>query len=117
MALLTKLFKKEKELDFINDRRFSKRYDMLLKLNYYDPVTKSKGISLTKNISKSGVRFPVDVKFPKNTMLDLKIEDPNSQRSISSKAKVIWTEEFVFGDNAENTRYEIGVKLINSRIF
>lgn len=117
MALLTKLFKKEKIPDFINDRRFSKRYDVLLKLNYYDPMTKAQGISLSKNVSRSGARFPVDVKFPKNTILDLKIEDPNSQKSIASKAKVVWIEEFVYGDNAEGTRYEIGVKLINSRIF
>ena len=119
MKILSRLFeiRKNKEETFINDRRRIKRYDIPLKLNYCDPITKCQGESLTKNISRAGLRFPVNTKVPKGTMLDLKIEDPYSKALINSRAKVIWMEKFITGDDAEDVIYEVGVRLLKKRLY
>jgi hypothetical protein len=102
---------------FINDCRLSKRYELPLKLNYYDPLTKREGESLAKNISSTGLRFSVATKIPKGTMLDLRIEDPWSNTQISSRAKIIWMEEFITKDDAEGLIYEVGVKLLKKKLW
>lgn len=119
MKILSKLFetKGREENNFINDRRGTKRYDVPLKLSYSDPAMNWRGESLTRNISRSGLRFPVSAKIPKGYMLDLKIEDPNSKALISSKAKVVWAEEFVTGDDAEDVIYEVGVRLLKKHLY
>ena len=115
--LLKKIFDLKKDPDFINDRRRAKRYDMILKLNYFDPVTNSPGETLTKNISKNGLRFPVNSRLPKGTVLDIKIEDPNSSKFLSLKGKIAWLEEFPGEEDAEAVRYETGVNLLRKPIF
>lgn len=119
MKILSKLFEapEKKVGTFINDRRLGKRYDIPLKLNYLDPSTNSQGESLTKNISRFGLRFQVNTNIPRGTMLDLKIEDPNSHSFISSKAKVLWVEKFITGDDAGGAIYEVGVRLSRKRLY
>lgn len=102
---------------FINDLRRMKRYALPLRLNYYDPVAKCERQSLTRNISRTGLRFPVAKRFPKGTVLDLKIEDPYGNTPITSKAKIIWSQEFITGDNAEDLVYEVGVRLLKKRLW
>ncbi len=119
MKALSKIFeatKKEVE-SFINDRRFAKRYDVPLKLNYCAAIPDCRGQALTKNICRKGLKFPINTKVPKGTMLDLKIEDPHSHSFISSKARVVWSEEFVTGDDAGDVIYEVGVKLLRKCLY
>ena len=119
MRLLSRLFeftKKEKE-NFANDRRVSKRYGIPLKLSYSNPLTKIHGESISKDISRHGLRFPVSTKIPRGTALDLIIEDPYSSVPIASKAKVTWAEKFVTGDDADDTFYEIGVRLFKKGLY
>lgn len=119
MKILSRLLntEKNKKDSFLDERRSVKRYDIPLKLSYYDPDTKQQGEALTKNICRTGLRFPISTKIPRGSILDLKIEDPYSAASILSKAKVVWTHEFVTGDDAEDVVYEAGVKLLKNRIF
>ena len=116
-----KLFKKasefKKEFEFANDRRQSKRYDIMLKLNYSYPGTRCLGESFTKNISRSGMRFSVSSALDRGVLLDIKIEDPNSDRQLSLKGKVVWFEEFSRKDNADAARYEVGVDLLKKKLF
>lgn len=100
-----------------DDRRALKRYELPLKISYCDPVTKSRCESLTKNISRSGLRFSVNSNLPKGSVLDLKIEDPYSDRPISSKAKIMWLEKFIAGDDAGDIIYEVGVRLLKKRLW
>src|SRR3989338_4174303 len=118
MKILPRLFDKRSEGEgFANDRRIVKRYDVPLKLTYFDPATKCKGEALTRNICRTGLRFPVSTKIPKGSIVELAIEGPYGDALISSKAKVIWMEKFITGDNAEDVIYEGGVKLLKNRLF
>ncbi|MFH1854213.1 MAG: PilZ domain-containing protein [Candidatus Omnitrophota bacterium] len=119
MKLLSRLFEltKKEEDRLVNDRRDLKRYEVPLKLNYLDPLTKIHGESLSRNISRSGLRFSVSFKIPRGTMLDLVIEDPHNSASITSKAKVMWTEGFITGDDADDVLYEVGVRLLKKRLY
>jgi len=101
----------------MDDRRSEKRYEILLKLKYFDPITKLQGETLTKNISRYGLGFPVGMKMAKGTILNLDIEGPYSEAIISSKAKVIWMGESIIGEEAEDVIYEVGVKLLKKRIY
>ena len=102
---------------FVNDRRRAKRYDIPLKLTYCDPIANCRGEALTKNICRAGIRFPIDTKIAKGSMLDLKIEDPYSNALITSKAEVIWLEELVTGDDAGDVVYEVGARLLKKRLY
>lgn len=117
MSLFKKLFKFKKGCDFVNDRRKSKRYGIMLKLNYTYPETKSSGESFTKNISSRGLRFPVDSRIPKGSLLNIKVEDPNGDRLLSLKSRVAWLEEFSGEDVSGAVRYETGVSLLKNRLF
>ena len=117
MKLLKKILGFKKEFDFINDRRDAKRYEIMLKLNYYDPLTKYSGESITKNISRNGLRFPVESRIEKGALLDIKIEDPNSSRLLSLRGKVNWLEEFSGEDDSASARYETGVSLLKKNLF
>ena len=117
MKLFKNLFEFKKDPDFINDRRDSKRYGIMLKLNYSCPETKYSGESFTKNISKHGLRFPVNSRLPKGSLLDIKIEDPNNAKSMLLKGRVAWLEEFSGEEDAEAIRYETGVNLLKKNIF
>lgn len=116
MKLLSRFFKINRRT-FIGDRRTTKRYEIPLKIDYRDPLTGSQGQGLTKNICNRGLRFPVATKIAKGSILDLKIEDPNSAKSISTKAKVVWAEEFITGDDAEDVIYEAGVVFLKKRLY
>ncbi len=102
---------------FLTDRRDAKRYNMPLKLDYIDPTANLKGTALAINISKSGLRFPVDVKMKKGTILDLKLEDPFNHTPIFSKAEVVWVNEFIDGEEPEDIGYEVGVRLSKKRLY
>lgn len=118
MKIVPKLFDKRRVgTGFVNDRRVLKRYDVPLKLKYFDSVTKCSGEALSRNICRTGLRFPVSTKIVKGSILDLAIEDPYGDEPISSKAKVVWMEKFIAGDDAEDVMYEVGVKLLKKRLF
>lgn len=116
-----KLFKKtsefKKEFEFVNDRRQSRRYDIMLKLSYSYPETRCSGESFTKNISRNGLRFPVNFALTKGVLLDMKVEDPNSDRLLSLKGRVAWFEEFSKKDDSDAARYEAGVNLLRKNLF
>jgi hypothetical protein len=119
MISLLRLFKniKKEEGVFINDHRVFKRYDIPLKLNYSYGVNNIRGESLSKNISRHGLRFPVNARIPKGAMLDLVIENPYGASRVKSKARVMWTEKFVSGDDAKGSIHEIGVRLFRKNLF
>ena len=63
------------------------------------------------------VRFPVNSRLPKGSILDIKIEDPNSSRLLSLRGKVNWLEEFSGEDDSASARYETGVSLLKKNLF
>ena len=119
MKIIEKLFRpKEKTLEtFVNDRRDTRRYDLMLKLSYLDPITNSRVECLTKNISKNGVRFAVYKILAQGTIIDIEIEDIYSDTLIYSKAEIVWLEEFIVGESTEDTIYEVGAKLLERKLY
>jgi len=117
MKLFKNIFEFKKEFDFVNDRRHSKRYDVMLKLNYSYHGTSCLGESFTKNISRNGLRFPVSSALTKGALLGIKVEDPNSDRFLSLKGRVVWLEEFSGEDDSDAVRYEAGVNLLKKKLF
>ncbi len=101
----------------MDDNRKHRRYDIMLKLNYSCPETKYSGESVTKNVAKNGLRFPVNSRFAKGTLMDISIEDPNSDKLLSLKGKVMWFEEFPEEDDSLSAKYETGVSLLKKDLF
>ncbi|MDP2920880.1 MAG: PilZ domain-containing protein [Candidatus Omnitrophota bacterium] len=117
MKLLNKILGIKKDPDFINDRRDSKRYDLALKLRYAEPSTKTISESCTKNISRNGLRFPVNSKLTRGSIVDIDVEDPNSDRFLSLKGRVMWLEELASEDDSGSARYETGINLLKKALF
>jgi len=117
MKILKRFFELKNPTGFTNDHRQAKRYELMLKLAYFDPVTKTWLESCTKNISRNGLMFPVNSRLPKGALLDIKVEDPNSNKYLLLKGRVAWLEEFVSSEDAEGAKYETGVNLLRKRLF
>jgi len=117
MKLINKMLRIKNSPDFINDRRDSKRYDIMLKLDYQDIMTGLISESLTKNISKNGLRFPVSSKLAKGSILGIKVEDPFSDKLLPRKGMVTWLEEFPGEEDAGSAKYEIGVNILHKGLF
>ncbi|MFC1621387.1 PilZ domain-containing protein [Candidatus Omnitrophota bacterium] len=96
-----------------NDRRAEKRYEVLLKAEYRDPVTGVSGESLTRNICRTGIGLPINFEIAKGTVLDMKIEDPNSNALISTKAEIAWIKELIDDDAA----YDTGIRLLKKKLY
>jgi len=60
----------------------------------------------TKNISMNGILFEADRSIPLSTVLEMKLNFPNTTRTITCKTRVARTEE------SEGGRYDIGVRIL-----
>jgi hypothetical protein len=106
-----------RNLSLGKEKRDVKRYELPLKLSYSAPLSGYRGESLTKNISKRGIRFQIGVKISKDAILDIKIENPYTNSLISSKAKVVWVKEFINNDSPDGTVLEAGVQLLKRSLY
>jgi|GEM_PF-1121055 len=116
LRLIQKYIEKDTSNNNPLERRLSKRYNLPLKVHYYDPIQKCNIQTYARNFSKFGLSFNMSNRIPEGTVLTLKIEDPWSDRPISAKAKIVRLVEFVTGNDAEGLVYEVGLKLLKQRL-
>lgn len=87
-----------------------RRQDERLKVNL--PVSfeqfhglKTKGESLTRDISTSGLRINVDGYFAPHTQFSFKLDLPEIKKSLSGIVQIIWSQRISYSD-----RYQIGLQ-------
>lgn len=98
---------------FIRVRKKSEKGDLYSKSR---PVItfkefKEDNISISRNISVSGICFSTSKNYPPNTLVLLEIFSPTRSRPFNMLAKVRWRKKRVL-DNSNETVYDTGVEFL-----
>jgi c-di-GMP-binding flagellar brake protein YcgR len=70
-------------------------------------------LSLTKNISKGGICLIAYEPLKPSDVLGLKMYLPGDRKEINAVGKVVWSKEFIIGDDSFGKRYDVGVEFID----
>ncbi len=99
-----------------DERRRFQRINARFKVMYREPVTQTVGTTYTSDISRRGIRFPLDHRLPRGAILDLHVQDDDLQRSWNVRGRIAWVEEFVTGNDGAGRYFETGVRLRRGRL-
>ncbi|MDP3919573.1 MAG: PilZ domain-containing protein [Candidatus Omnitrophota bacterium] len=91
------------------ERRKFKRFDAYMSVKYHvNDNDQIHGISLSKDLSREGIKINSNQSFQNGTMLDLQIDIPDDPKPIQTSAKVVWSRPSV----GTNQGYDQGVRFL-----
>lgn len=99
----------------MEERRKYVRLDASIKVRYKVKVLKGPEVRhepLSKNIGGGGIRFPVEGRLKKGSILELGIDLPDGARPIKAVGQVVWLEKVPIGEAAKKDYFETGTKFI-----
>lgn len=92
-----------------SERRQSERLKVNLAVSFEQfHGLKTKGESLTRDISTSGLRMNVDGYFTPHTQLSFKLDLPEIKKRLSGIVQIIWSQRISYSD-----RYQIGLQFFD----
>ena len=73
------------------ERRKFKRFDAYMSVKYQTPESEEvKGISLSKDLSREGLKMNSNYDLKNGDLLDLEIDIPDDPKPVKTTAKVMW---------------------------
>lgn len=74
------------------DRRKFKRFDAYMSVKYqFEDQQKMQGISLSKDLSREGIKMNTDVDLKEGTVVDLEINIPDDPKPVHTSGKIMWS--------------------------
>ena len=74
------------------ERRKFKRFDAYMSVKYQTPESEEvKGISLSKDLSREGLKMNSNYDLRTGDLLDLEIDIPDDPKPVKTTAKVMWS--------------------------
>ncbi len=74
------------------ERRRFERFRSAIDVEYEVPQCSIEGVSLTKDISISGISLPTSMKIDEGEKLELRIKLPRDSNPIYATAQVVWSQ-------------------------
>lgn len=91
------------------ERRKFKRFDTYMSVRFKDhEASKVKGISLSCDLSREGLKLNSDLDIERGTVLDLEIDIPDDPKPVVSTAEVVWSRRAKEGDRS----FEQGIRFL-----
>ena len=90
------------------ERRKFKRFDAYMSVKYEVPGAEVKGISLSKDLSREGLKINSNDELQEGTMIDLVINIPDDPKPVQTSGKVMWTQE----SDGKNQGFDHGVRFL-----
>lgn len=91
------------------ERRKFKRFDAYMSVKYQVPERQDvKGMSLSKDLSREGLKINSSTDIKEGTILDLMINIPDDPKPVQTSGKVVWTR---VADGKEQG-YDQGVRFL-----
>lgn len=91
------------------ERRKFKRFDAYMSVKYKISAQEEiNGISLSKDLSREGLKINSATLLEKGTILDMEITLPDDPRPIHTSGKVMWSRP----SEGENQGYDQGVRIV-----
>ena len=91
------------------ERRKFKRFDAYMSVKYQVPGnTGSKGVSLSKDLSREGVKINSGLKLLEGATVDLEINIPDDPKPVHTSGKVMWSRPA----DGKQQGYDQGVRFV-----
>ena len=91
------------------ERRKFKRFDAYMSVKFQVPgEEQGKGISLSKDLSREGLKINSNEDFKKGTLVDLEIAIPDDPKPVHTSGKVMWSRP----SEGQNQGYDQGVRFM-----
>ena len=91
------------------DRRKFKRFDAFMSVKYQvSGEQEDKGISLSRDLSREGLKINSNMEFKKGTLVDLEITIPDDPKPVHTSGKVMWSHP----SEGQNQGYDQGVRFM-----
>lgn len=91
------------------ERRKFKRFDAYMSVKYQVPdQNEVKGISLSKDLSREGIKVNSGAVLQEGTLLDLEINIPDDPKPVQTSGKVVWCRQA----DGKNQGFDQGIRFV-----
>ncbi len=91
------------------EKRKFKRFDAYMTIKYQSPgELEVKGVSLSKDLSREGLKMNSNLELKEGTVLDLEINIPDDAKPVHTAAKIMWSH----ASEGENQGFDHGVRFL-----
>jgi c-di-GMP-binding flagellar brake protein YcgR len=92
------------------ERRKFKRFDAYMSVKYTAAGNEAevKGLSLSKDLSREGIKMNSNLHLREGTLLDMEIDIPDDPKPVHTSGKVIWSRPA----DGQNQGYDQGVRFL-----
>lgn len=91
------------------ERRKFKRFDAYMSVKYQVPGSETpQGITLSKDLSREGIKVNSNVSLLQGTLLDLEINIPDDPKPVRTTGKIMWSRP----SEGRNQGYDQGVRFV-----
>ena len=90
------------------ERRKFKRFDAYMSIKYQGPETQLKGLSLSKDLSREGLKMNSGIDLKEGTTIDMEINIPDDPKPVVTSGKVMWSSIA----EGHNQGYDQGVRFL-----
>ena len=97
----------------MEEKRKYVRLDASIKVSYR--ILKGPEVrheALSRNIGGGGIRFPVEERLKKDSLLELEIDLPNGAGPIEALGQVVWREELLTKGEGKKEHFDVGMKFV-----
>lgn len=91
------------------ERRKFKRFDAYMSVKYQGAQqTDVKGISLSRDLSREGIKMNTNTDLKEGTLLDLEINIPDDPKPVHTSGKIVWSRP----SEGQEQGYDQGVRFL-----
>lgn len=91
------------------ERRKFKRFDAYMSVRYQLPNEKDpRGIALSKDLSREGLKISSPVHLPEGTKLDLELDIPDDPKPVHTTGKIVWSSS----SQSQDQGYDVGIRFV-----
>ena len=91
------------------ERRKFKRFDAYMSVRYQlsDPE-EVKGIALSKDLSREGLKVNTPVRLPEGSTLNLELDIPDDPKPVHTTGKIVWSRT----SQGQDQGYDVGIRFV-----
>ena len=94
------------------ERRKFKRFDAYMSVRYQLPGStgsdEGKGIALSKDLSREGLKFNSPTRLPEGTTLNLELDIPDDPKPVRTTGKIVWAHT----TQGQDQGFDVGIRFL-----
>jgi len=91
------------------ERRKFKRFDAYLSVRYHLAGTEeNRGIALSKDLSREGLKVNSPSRLPEGTTLDLELDIPDDPKPVRTSGKIVWSQS----SQGQDQGFDVGIRFV-----